>query len=74
MLTDKLYGVRVFHPDKDCTKAGRPVIDVLCKKHPEMMVPDLTYEGMAAFKDYDKLLETVPIIDCDAEIVDEVAS
>ena len=37
------------------------------------MVPDLTYEGTAAFKDYNKLLETVPV-DCDAEIVEEISS
>ena len=62
-----------MHPDEDCTKAGRPVINSLCKKHPEMMVPELTDEENASFKEYAELLETVPV-ECDAEMVEEVAS
>ena len=38
-----------------------------------MMVPDVTDEENAVFKEYEELLETVPI-DCDAEMVEKVAS
>ena len=62
-----------MHPDEDCTKAGQPVINILHKKHPEVIVPDLMDEENATFEEYVELLETVPV-DCDAEMVEEVAS
>ena len=62
-----------MHPDKDCTKAKRPVIGILRKNHPEMMVPDRTDGENAAFEEYEELFETVPV-DCDAEMMEEVAS
>ena len=62
-----------MHPDNLCTKAGRPVIDILREKHPDMMVPDLSDDGMAAFEEYAELFESLPV-DCDAEVVEEVAA
>ena len=38
-----------------------------------MIAPDLTDEENAAFEEYEELLETAPV-DCDADMVEEVAS
>ena len=63
----------MIHPDNAGTKTEQPVIDILQEDHPDIMVPDLTWDEMAAFKEYEELLETAPV-DCDAEIVEETVS
>ena len=46
---------------------------MLPKKHPVMMVQYLSNEEMATFEEFEELLKIVPV-NCDAEIVEAVAS
>ena len=62
-----------MHPDENYLKVILPVIDILPDEHPGMIVPDLSDKEIVAFEKYEVLFETVPA-DCDAEMVEEVAS
>ena len=72
-LTARTGGGGVLDPDSACTKTGRPVIDVLRSKHPEMQVPDLGADGNLAYQPYESCPETVPL-QCDAMGVEAIAS
>ena len=51
-------------PDDQCTKTGRPVVEVLREKHPDMCVPPVENPMCAAFKEYEEVPETVPLTSC----------
>ena len=59
--------------DAACTKTGRPVIDVLRDKHPDLMIPRIDEEDWAFFEEYEECLDSVPV-DCTEEIVEGMAS
>ena len=48
-------------PGYICTKIGRPVVDVLQEKHPDICLPPMENPTYAAFKEYKKVLETIPL-------------
>jgi len=69
-------GGGVLQPDDNCTKTGRPVIEVLREKHPAMRDPvlqDRLGPIPGAFEPYDSTPEPVPLI-ITAQIVEKVAS
>ena len=41
--------------DDQCTKIGRPVVEVLLENHPDMRVPPVENPTCAAFKEYGKV-------------------
>ena len=45
-------GGGVLMPDGQCTKSGRPVMEVLAKKHPPLMDPVPGTNGRGAFEPY----------------------
>ena len=47
--------------DNQCTKTGRPVIEVLREKHPDMHVPPVEISTCAAFEEYEDIPKTVPL-------------
>ena len=44
-----------------CTKTGRPVADVLRKKHPDMRAPSMDNPTCAAFEVYQDIPKPVPL-------------
>ena len=71
--TDRTGGGMLLPEDAD-TKTGRTVIDVLCDKHPPLMISDLeSNEEWASFEKYTDSLDCVPV-DCHQEAVMEVAA
>ena len=48
-------------PDDQCTKTGRPVVEVLREKHPDMRVPPVENPMCAAFEEYKDIPKTVPL-------------
>ena len=48
-------------PDYQCTKTGRPVAEVLWKKHLDMCVSLIENPACAAFEEYGEVPETVPL-------------
>ena len=70
-LTNRGGGGVMGIEDPD-TKTGERVIDVLQKKHPDLMIPDLDQEGWASFETYDECPAPLPV-DCTAETVEEIA-
>ena len=48
-------------PEDQCTKTGRPVVEVLQEKHPYMRVPPVENRMCAAFEDCGDVPETVPL-------------
>ena len=48
-------------PDDQCTKTGRPVPEVLRKKHPYMCVSPVENPTCAAFKEYEEVPKTLPL-------------
>ena len=48
-------------PDNQCTKTGRPITEVLRKKHPDMCVPPMENPACAAFEKYGEVPKTVPL-------------
>ena len=71
MLTRR-EGGGVLSPEDADTKTGRPVIDVLREKHPDLRIPDLGQDDWASFEKYATCRESVPV-DCTQEMVEEVA-
>ena len=71
-LTDR-GGGGVIDPDGECTKAGRPVTQVLEEKHPDMREPDLTDPEGGAFEPYKETPFAVPLV-VSEEMVEKVAS
>ena len=47
--------------DNQCTKTGRPVDEVIWKKHPDMCVSPVENPTCAAFEEYREVPETVPL-------------
>ena len=48
-------------PDDQYTKTGRPVDEVIWKKHPDMCVSPVENPTCAAFEEYREVPETVPL-------------
>ena len=48
-------------PDDQCTKNGRPVVDVLRENHPDMCVIPMEKPTSAAFEEYEKVPKMVPL-------------
>jgi hypothetical protein len=65
-------GGGVLEPDALCTKTGRPVIDVLRSKHPEMREPQSEDIGTRVFEPYDDTPQQIPL-DVTVDTVEEVA-
>jgi hypothetical protein len=72
MLTNR-DGGGVLAPGDSDTKSGRPVLEVLREKHPDIRVPDLDREDWHSFETYPECANTIPV-DCDTDIVQRVAS
>ena len=53
-------------------KTGNRVVDVLQRKHPNMMIPDLEEEGWAPFKEYPECPASMTV-NCTVENVEEIA-
>ena len=67
-------GGGVLSPDDICTKAGKPVLEVLKSKHPELRTPDLADPNCVAFEGYDEGL-AVPIpLDATQEDVEDMST
>ena len=47
---------REFDGGDICTKTGRPVVDVLQRKHPDMCVPPVENPTCTAFEEYREVL------------------
>jgi hypothetical protein len=62
-LTSRDQGGVLQPPDDDCTKTGRPVLEVLRRKHPAMRdpAPDLSDPDRGSFEPYIALPEPVPV-------------
>ena len=71
LFLEREGGKGVLAPDDVCTKTGRPVIDVLNEKHPELRDPAVDVEG-GAFETYDATPSPVPL-DCTEKTVEAVA-
>ena len=54
-------GGGLLHPDSTDAKSGKPVVDVLQDKHPEMWIPDASADGMMAFEPYPAVLAPLPL-------------
>ena len=48
-------------PDDQCTKNGRPVVEVLQEKHLYMRVPPVENPACTDFKEYENVPKTVPL-------------
>ena len=57
---------RLYQPEDDYSKTGRPVLDILREKYPEVTVP--LDEHSDTYKDTGELLESMPVY-CYAETV-----
>ena len=55
-------------PSDTNTKSGRPMIDVLWKKHPPMMNPNFGIEGKLVFQRHNECPAAMPV-DCGQDIV-----
>ncbi|WP_288991947.1 hypothetical protein [uncultured Marinobacter sp.] len=73
-LTNRDQG-GVLQPDDDCTKTGRPVLEVLRGKHPSMRdpAPDLEDQARESFEPYAHLPAPVPV-EITGDLVEKVAS
>jgi hypothetical protein len=60
-----------YHPHNLDSKSGRPVIDVLCEKHPDYCVP--SEEDFDAYPDAANLLDTMPVY-CYEECIAKAAA
>ena len=47
--------------DKQCTRTGQPVAEVLWEKHLYMRVPPVENPACTAFKEYGEVPETIPL-------------
>ena len=66
-------GGGVFHPDDPCSKTGRPVLDVLKEKHPDLREPPLIGHPHGAFEPVEADEWKKPIqLDFTAELVEQV--
>jgi hypothetical protein len=67
-LTD---GVRVgvLRPEDLCTKTGCPVIEVLCDKHPDQRLLDLSDPNSLAFSKFEEVPDPIPL-DRNPEIIE----
>jgi hypothetical protein len=65
-------GGGVLNPDDNCTKAGRPVLEILREKHPELREPPAVGEKTGAFEPYDSVPTAVPVV-ITADVVETVA-
>jgi hypothetical protein len=66
-------GGGVLAADGVCTKTGRPVLEVLQGKHPELRDPVSVGEQDGAFEPYDATPTAIPV-DITAEVVETVAT
>eukprot|EP00978_Attheya_sp_CCMP212_P024835 scaffold78676_cov64-Attheya_sp.AAC.3 len=68
-------GGGVLQPDASCTKTGRPVVEVLREKHPDLREPLLVGQPNGSFEPdlEERLREPIPL-ETTAETVDAVAS
>ena len=64
-------GGGVVLPDDTCTKTGRPVLEVLRGKHPDLVVPVPGGAGSLAFEPYDSCPPPIPVL-CDAAGMDTI--
>ena len=71
-LTNRSGG-GVLQPDDLCSKAGRPVLDVLQEKHPELREPPTVGLDDGAFEPYPTRPTPIPV-DVTAEDVESIAS
>jgi hypothetical protein len=65
-------GGGVLTTNMECTKTGCPVLEVLCKKHPDLREPPLVGQTNGAFEPYESAPQSVPV-DITAELIEEVA-
>ena len=63
---------RVYGPDDLCTKTGRPVLEVLHSKHPNLKDPAIGEEG-GTFEPYGGAPDVVPMVILD-DVVQKVVS
>jgi hypothetical protein len=56
-----------------CSKAGRPILNILANKHPPLCNPPSVREQEGAFEPYKATLPSIPIC-ITAKIVEKVAS
>lgn len=63
----------VLQPDENCTKTGRPVLEILREKHPKMRIQDLDAADRSCFEPYDRTPQPLPV-EITAEDVEEIAS
>ena len=65
----------VLQPDDDCTKTGRPVLEVLRGKHPKMRDPDpdMADDDRGSFEPYEATPQPLPLCITE-EVVEKVAS
>jgi hypothetical protein len=66
-------GGEVLKPDDTCTKTGRPVVEVLHSKHPELREPPSVGSATGAFEPYGNTPQPIPV-DITAEDVEAVAT
>ena len=63
----------VLQPEDACTKTGRPVLEVLREKHPQMKVQDLAAADRSNFEPYDCIPQPLPV-EITGEVVETVAA
>jgi hypothetical protein len=66
-------GGGVLWPDDKCTKTGRPVIDVLLSKHPDLREPPLVGSATGAFEPHDDVPTATPV-DITADDIEAIAT
>ena len=66
-------GGNTLQPDDLCSKAGRPVFEVLEDKHPPLRDPQSVGEQDGAFEPYTQAPLSIPVL-ITAEFVEKVAS
>ena len=65
-------GVGVLNMEDVYTKTGQPVINVLCERHPNLMILGLDNGDWTLFEEYGECLNTVPVA-CSEKIMEEMA-
>jgi hypothetical protein len=63
----------VLQPEDACTKTGRPVLEVLREKHPQMKVQDLAAADRSNFEPYDCIPQPLPV-EITVDVVETVAA
>jgi hypothetical protein len=66
-------GGGVLWPDDKCTKTGRPVIDVLLLKHPDLREPPSVGSATGAFEPHDDV-PTAMTVDITADDIEAIAT